>query len=73
MSYETTIASAKSRAAEHEWTMHRRRCLQCSRAAARDRCPTGDSLYQDRQTAWIELRASRELDKQSITGQATLY
>ena len=76
MSYETTIANAKARAAEHDWKLHKRHCPSCSAAASArkwDRlCIMGDRLYRDHGAAQAELRENRKLDKLPIPGQGVL-
>ena len=76
MSYETTIANAKARAAEHEWKWHRQGCPACS-AGARKRqrgtmCDAGLDLYDAHRAAAAELAENRRLDKLPIPGQGTL-
>jgi hypothetical protein len=76
VSYETTIANAKARAAEHEWKWHRQGCVDCTKGArTRKReamCDTGLMLYDEHRAAQSELTENQRLDKQPIPGQQAL-
>lgn len=76
MSYETTIASAKARAAGHEWKAHRQGCAGCT-AAARARkwdglCALGTTLHHNHRAAQIQLAENRQLDKAPVPGQEAM-
>jgi hypothetical protein len=76
VSYETTLANAKARAAEHEWKAHRTLCHACAAAAkARkwDRlCVIGAPLWAVKGFADRDLAENRRLDKLPIPGQGEL-
>jgi len=76
VSYETTIANAKARAAEHEWKTHRTHCGTCGPAASArkwDRlCATGAPLWAAKRDADRELAENRRMDKLPIPGQESL-
>jgi hypothetical protein len=76
VSYETTIASAKARAAEHEWKAHRQGCAACTAAArARKReamCDPGPALYDGHRSAQAELAENRRADKAPVPGQQAM-
>jgi hypothetical protein len=76
VSYETTIANAKARAAEHEWKWHRQGCPVCTAAArARKReamCDPGLALYDKHRTAQAELAENRRADKAPVPGQQAM-
>jgi hypothetical protein len=76
MSYETSIARAVARAAEHEWKQHLAHCPMCT-AAARGRrwdhlCDAGQRLHGEHRRAQAQLAEERRLDKLPIPGQGTL-
>jgi hypothetical protein len=76
VSYETTIASAKARAAEHEWKAHRQGCAACTagaRARKWDRlCALGTTLHHNHRAARIQLAENRRLDKAPVPGQEAM-
>jgi len=77
VSYETTIASAKARAAEYEWNDHKRHCPQCAAAGSKRRtdalCAPGRQLREAMQAARSQLSFEREQDKQPIKGEQPLW
>lgn len=77
MSLETTQARAEAARAEREWNAHRGHCITCIRAyrahKPREMCPPGPALYAELKQAQAELAEQRDLDRQPIPGQGTLW
>jgi hypothetical protein len=77
MSRETTLAAADVRHQETAWKSHRQHCPRCS-GAARSRqwdglCASGTEIRHAIGRARQDLADSRELDRQPVTGQGSLF
>jgi hypothetical protein len=74
---ETSLASARARAAEKAWKDHYRQCPRCVRVigsrAWDDLCRDGAELRGEHQEAAASLVVNRQLDKQPAPGQEALF
>lgn len=68
---QTTIARSLAEASEASWREHNQACPKCGRR--RERCRTGEDLYQ----RWTECRGEyehqRQLDKEPNPDQGELF
>ena len=74
MSYETTLANAKAKAAALDWKDHRTHCHLCAppRVRREDMCDVGIEIHDGHRSAQAELAENRRLDKLPIPGQGAL-